>query len=375
VAFTSPYLWGGDFSEGLANVTVNSKVGYIDSTGKLAIEPQFDQGMMFNEGIAVVSVDQQWGYIDSTGKLIVTPTYETAYNFANGMGLVVTNSLSGFVDKTGKEVIKPQYEQAQSFSNGLAAVMVDGKWGFINMTGTMVISPQFNYVSNSYVNQQDVTFTDGLAAASITDEEGTDIYGYINVTGTFVITPQYSWASAFENGLARVDLDGGTQQGYIDTTGKMVWGPVEISYTSTYVPASDKLCNSVNKALNESLGQAFVATTAAFTDTLMGGQGESCQSQATGNGKDFSLADSTKINQIFETLKGEIDPDYSADGPTGTVSGYRLGSNLCLSQIEWALTPEVECDSDEPISACKFTPEQQIFTVTVDCVQPNNQPY
>jgi len=57
-----------------------------------------------------------------------------------------------------------------------------------------------------------------------------DKYGYIDNTGTLVVVPQFDDAFAFCQGLARVRVGGKGpfgegKWGYIDKTGKFVWGP------------------------------------------------------------------------------------------------------------------------------------------------------
>lgn len=56
-----------NYSEGLANVRVADeanesnyycKNGYIDKTGKMIIEPQYDEGKSFSEGLAAVKIER-----------------------------------------------------------------------------------------------------------------------------------------------------------------------------------------------------------------------------------------------------------------------------------------------------------------------------
>ena len=50
------------------------KCGYIDRTGNIVIDPQFDTAGDFSEGRALVEVDEKRGYIDRTGKYVREPT-------------------------------------------------------------------------------------------------------------------------------------------------------------------------------------------------------------------------------------------------------------------------------------------------------------
>jgi hypothetical protein len=63
------------FSEGLASVRIvtpdTHRVGYIDSSGRVVIQPQFDYADDFSEGLAAVTIGTKSGYIDKTGKIAI----------------------------------------------------------------------------------------------------------------------------------------------------------------------------------------------------------------------------------------------------------------------------------------------------------------
>src|SRR6266513_2617600 len=111
------FAWAEEFSEGLAAFeNEEGKRGYIDDTGKIVIEPKFDNWTEFSEGLAAVSIDFEWGYIDKTGKWAIPPQFAVGRPFSDGLALVGV-SLNGkvgfppgpvkhvFIDKTGKVVI------------------------------------------------------------------------------------------------------------------------------------------------------------------------------------------------------------------------------------------------------------------------------
>ena len=68
------------FNEGLAAVAFGERFeerwGYVDTSGTMAIEPQFEEAFFFTGGLANVSpkLDKDvlgtWGYIDRSGKLV-----------------------------------------------------------------------------------------------------------------------------------------------------------------------------------------------------------------------------------------------------------------------------------------------------------------
>jgi len=96
----------------------------------------------------------------------------------------------------------------EEFSEGLAPVRLNLKWGYIDKTGKIVIQPQF-------VDAED--FSEGFAVI------GRLSSGYINKEGKTVIDRKFYLAYPFKNGLASVMV--GYYRGYIDTTGKFIWGP------------------------------------------------------------------------------------------------------------------------------------------------------
>ena len=98
------------FSEGLAPVLSFNKLGFMDKTGRVVIEPLFRETKGFSEGLAAVKIigsDGQyaWGYIDRTGRLVITPQYKDAQPFAGGLAHVSTIDGGGrLIDRSGKVI-------------------------------------------------------------------------------------------------------------------------------------------------------------------------------------------------------------------------------------------------------------------------------
>jgi hypothetical protein len=98
------------FSEGLAPVLSFNKLGFMDRTGKVVIEPLFRETSGFSEGLAAVKIigsDGQyaWGYIDRAGRFAVAPQFRQAHPFAGGLAQVATaDGKKQLIDGTGKVV-------------------------------------------------------------------------------------------------------------------------------------------------------------------------------------------------------------------------------------------------------------------------------
>jgi hypothetical protein len=199
-------------SDGLFVIIVNDKRGYIDRTGKVLIEPQFQGANKFSEGLAVVTVGgvgYKEGYIDRTGKLVIAARFDAARDFHEGLAAVGfdtektrkacddcdPNQHWGYVDSSGAIVIKPQYHHAGDFFEGLAAVETDdGRWGFIDKSGRVVVNLKYDYASR---------FSEGLACV-MTDKK----FSYVDHNGRMAIEPRFSRCSDFSEGLARVRIGG-----------------------------------------------------------------------------------------------------------------------------------------------------------------------
>lgn len=192
-------------SNNLFVVTVNKKYGFIDRTGKIMIQPQFDYAKDFVDGRAVVAVynpDFKMDYIDETGKIAVSQQFNQTRDFSEGLGAVGIGFFElhgggdhhwGFVDRTGQSVIEAVFRESRNFSEGLAAVMNDdGKWGFIDKTGKVVIQFQF---------EDAFSFSEGLACVLT---EG--LFGFIDKSGRIVIAPRFIVPGQFKEGLAAVNI-------------------------------------------------------------------------------------------------------------------------------------------------------------------------
>src|SRR5438270_284384 len=88
-------------------VKINGKFGYINRSGKVAIQPQFDDAEEFADGYAPVKLANRWGYVDSGGKLAIAPQFDMADPFSDGRAMVGLGPKLGYIDKTGKFVINP----------------------------------------------------------------------------------------------------------------------------------------------------------------------------------------------------------------------------------------------------------------------------
>ncbi len=144
------------------------------------------------------------GFIDRQGQVVVPPTLRVGSNWGQAFydGLLSLGVSDGpFIDATGQQVIGKELYRLWDFSEGLAAALPDanGKWGYVDHSGQFVIPPQFPFYPNGLVNN----FSDGLAAVEIDGK-----LGYIDRSGQFTIPRRFVAGTAFEDGMARVVVEG-----------------------------------------------------------------------------------------------------------------------------------------------------------------------
>jgi len=208
----------GDMTEGLAWILSGSKVGYIDSTGRVVVKPTYDGHTTndFSEGRAHVQTsDGKHGFIDKTGTLVVPARFTGAAPFKGGRARVWTDDGMGYIDDRGTLVVAPQFFTGGDFAGGLALVYAReaagaiGKAGYIDTSGRFVVPPRFDRGRD---------FAHGLAAVEIGGK-----WGYIDEEGDFAVRPIFSSADDFTEPIARVTVD--DRSAYIDRAGRYVARP------------------------------------------------------------------------------------------------------------------------------------------------------
>jgi hypothetical protein len=197
-----------DFSEGLASfkaVVVNKKgnsefkTGFIDKNGIVTIPPEYDWLSQFSEGLAIVSKNGKVYFIDKNGQPALTTTHKLAFTigFTNELCAVKKGKTDkekyGFINKNGELAIPYEYDAVTEFNNGVSSVKKNGLFGIIN-TSNQVIYPFELY----FLGQ----FHDGMAKYRYRSTDKN--FGFMNQNGEKVTTCMYDGIYNFDNGKVRV---------------------------------------------------------------------------------------------------------------------------------------------------------------------------
>jgi uncharacterized protein YfaP (DUF2135 family) len=234
----------GGFLEGRAAVQSAGLWGFIDESGEVVIDLQYEdlkdvqdpvlyayavrdpekvlRG--FYEGFAPVKKNGKWGYIDTDGNSLGPGfVYQDIWYFSEGYATVETDNKYGLLDSAGRYIIEPNtygydginYDVVRPIYEGLAGVNWDGRKsrGVINREGRLVV--WFNPESIDLVQD----YREGLASVRH-HINGVPKWGFIDRYGEIAIPIQYDSVSVFTDGAARVSSGG--KFGLIDGNGNVV---------------------------------------------------------------------------------------------------------------------------------------------------------
>lgn len=115
-----------------------------------------------------VTINEKVGFIDTNGKMIVNAIYDGSFLYYNdGKVVVKRNGLYGTLDLSGNEIISCEYRKLGNFSENLAwAINKKGQYGYIDQNNNVAI-PFGKYLNCS-------NFSCGLA--TVFDKEQGQVY-------------------------------------------------------------------------------------------------------------------------------------------------------------------------------------------------------
>jgi len=153
----------GAMSEGLVAARTRAGWGYLDRSGRGAIQPRFAEAGDFSGGLAPARLPgEPCGYIDRSGAFAIAPRFRACRPFSDGLARVDLAADAeqaeavAFIDRTGRVVVEggraePPFRDALDFEGGLAAVGVGGspqmagqgvQLGYIDTAGRYVWVPR-----------------------------------------------------------------------------------------------------------------------------------------------------------------------------------------------------------------------------------------
>jgi len=182
--------------------------GFIDESGKLAVEPQYEWVEAYSDGFAMVGIDDGVTYIDKEGTPLTTEVFDDAYPFSSGYGVVESEGYLGVINRLGDWVIRPEYDDVGELSEGLFYAEKNGKYGYLNREGEVAIPFRFD------------DGTDFHLGVAVVDSAGKK--ALINHQGQALTSFRFDWIEGFERPEkpSRFKIEDG--YGLIDPTGRLL---------------------------------------------------------------------------------------------------------------------------------------------------------
>jgi hypothetical protein len=228
---TSPndYSYKTYYKEGLARLSKKSKYGFMDTTGKVAIENKYEDVRDFSEGFAAVKLNGKWGFLDSKGNVKIDFQYtEEPMPFSCARAFVRgANNKWALIDTSNKVIFPPTFEQVFPFAEGLGIVSLRDAKGteffkIIDADGKSVKEYKPTGKEKDIITFKS-GFSEGLAIAN---QGYANNLGYVDSKGKTAIGFSFSALHSFSDGLAyaeKVDpKTNKTTKGFIDKKGKFV---------------------------------------------------------------------------------------------------------------------------------------------------------
>jgi len=136
-------------------------------------------------------------------------------------------------------------------------------------------------------------------------------------------------------------------------------------------PLGSDECTNLADAMSQTLGIPGETTEAPFEDHVSQRTGTGCQTTITGTGLDFEdvQAVGNALRRMIQAQGWYEDFRHGGGGPTGELTGFRQANKLCRLIVGWEPSEDANCPSDQPISACELSPEQKLYTISLNCVQ------
>lgn len=186
------------------------KWGYVDSTGRVIIQPVYEGAKASRKATGIVKQNKKWGLIDMQNRTIIPCTYDALNYLGTDTSVLVTAQANGirygYIDRNGNIAIPADLKLSKSLGNGFIGFSRTGKWGVMRTNGQIVCGEEYREI---------LPFSEGFAAVKKGNR-----WGYIDTNGTEVVEPVYERAGNYRNGMARVVTK--SRWGYIDKEGRLV---------------------------------------------------------------------------------------------------------------------------------------------------------
>ncbi|MCQ2284602.1 MAG: WG repeat-containing protein [Bacteroidales bacterium] len=207
-------------------------------TNEVIVEPTtYTRAWVFSEGLAAVEKDGRIGFVDSNGKLVIGLKFSyrgnplTKFVFHDGHCVVAdANNKIGVIDPKGNWIIKPEYDDIE-LAKEYAIVYTKGDFKKqIDFNGKVLQEGIIDNISNIYYDSTYINSETGEPESCQVQnleyyEYGVGRYvGLINNKGQFITPPIYTYINGVTPTLFCAILQDNYSKVFIDINGKVISG-------------------------------------------------------------------------------------------------------------------------------------------------------
>ena len=149
-------------TDSLAVYALPGKRGYINiNTGRIIIDAEandYRKAWVFSDGLAAVMKDGKIGFINDKNDVVIPfqfdytdkcRMYDFGYVFHNGYcAMTDADGNLGLIDKNGNWVVEPEYDEIWApHKSGYRVIVKDSKHGILDSTGAIIYPAEYGYIS------------------------------------------------------------------------------------------------------------------------------------------------------------------------------------------------------------------------------------
>ena len=166
----------------------DDKRGYLNvNTGEMVIAPEYDHAWIFSEGLAAVVKDNKVGFINKDNELVIPYKFDYGYRafnvdlvFEGGLSIMLNDKgACGLIDKAGNWVLEPVYDEIYSGWRSRYRVVVENDKQGLLVDSVFVLPIEYDYIE--YAEDGVVAVKDGWM--KLYDFEGNVLQDFLTAYG------------------------------------------------------------------------------------------------------------------------------------------------------------------------------------------------